>query len=79
MSVARVSKITAASSSGFDVSIAIDVYQTSLPSFFAASTRAGWDWAWRLAAVDKQQRTIELKRYRNNLIQIIRRWFEDKR
>jgi hypothetical protein len=32
---------TKASSSGFDVSIAIDVYQTSLPSFFAASISVG--------------------------------------
>ena len=34
---------TKASSNGFDVSIAIEVYQTSLPSFFAPSIRADWD------------------------------------
>ena len=31
---------TKASSRGFDVSMAIEVYQTSLPSFLAPSTRA---------------------------------------
>ena len=40
---------TKASSNGFDVSMAIEVYQTSLPSFLAPSTRAECcvDWAYR--------------------------------